>query len=173
MFSRYFDFFAFTLHRTTPTPVRSIFSQSQLGLTVPNSKPTAQKAVVKAPLRPRNAHDLELRTNAIEALPSLISANVDPAYHQFAEMGSTGDLSARSAYLESKAAPSFLGTDLAAHSPTSIALVKVIEKGTTFDRLVRPAENDTFAQLLAVRPPQSRVCSTSTDYVHVPARPAT
>ncbi|KAK4704245.1 neurofibromin 1, partial [Phenoliferia sp. Uapishka_3] len=76
----------------------------------------------------RNAHDTELRANTVEALSNLISTNVDPAYHQFAEMGASSDLSARSAYLET--------------------LVKVIEKGTTFDRLARAPNNDTFAQLI-------------------------
>ncbi|KAM0749716.1 hypothetical protein T439DRAFT_302673 [Meredithblackwellia eburnea MCA 4105] len=112
LFSRYFDFFAFTLHRAV----------------------SSQANRRDGPPRQRYAFDeldsTESRQWSIDALSNLISANPDPAYQQLAEMGTTLDLASRSAYLE--------------------ALVKVIEKGASFDKVSRPPEDDTYAQIVSL-----------------------
>jgi len=83
----------------------------------------------------------------VSALANLLSANVEAAQLQFGEMSLSSDVTARAAYLESEQSISWIlssSTDPHSHA----ALTKVVDKGTRFDQLKRPVEDDTFAQLV-------------------------
>lgn len=77
-----------------------------------------------------------------------MNANVDPAYQRFVEMGTTPDIDVRASYLQSM---SLFSVKLVAVLTRDLtALVKVVDKGTQFDAVVRLPEEDTYAQLIAV-----------------------